>query len=149
MLSFIRIIPGRVILSLLLLVGIYSAANYFTIKWIVTPNHLLVERKLAQKEVERFVDALSRETEALAITTHDWAAWDDTYAFVHDQNPQYIASNLSDTTLIDNKFNLIGIFRLDRTLVWSRSIDLETGEPIALEELLGNSARTELFTTSP
>ena len=135
MLSLIRIIPGRIALSLLLLVGIYSVANYIIIKGIVTPNHLLMEHELARMEVERFVDALSRETEVLATTALDWAAWDDTYAFVHDQNPQYIESNLSNTTLIDNKFNLLAIFRLDGSLVWSQVIDLETKEPIILKEL--------------
>ncbi|TKB11382.1 CHASE4 domain-containing protein [Desulforhopalus sp. IMCC35007] len=133
--SFIKIIPGRVVLSLLLLVLIYSVANYFMIKWIVTPKHAQVERALINKEMARFVEALLRETEVLANVAHDWAAWDDTYKFIKDRNPEYITSNLLDSTLIDSGFNVLFIFRLDGSLAWSRALDLETRQPIQLEEL--------------
>ncbi|MGB3211381.1 MAG: CHASE4 domain-containing protein [Desulforhopalus sp.] len=142
MYSLIKMIPGRIFLGLLLLVAIYSIANYAVIRWIVTPNHLRVEGKLAQMDMERLVEALLREKETLATTVHDWAAWDDTKTFVHDRNREYIASNLSDTTLFDSEINLLYIFRLDGSLVWSRLLDLETEEPMVLTELPANGLQS-------
>lgn len=135
MLSLIRLIRGHVFLFLILLVSIYSFANYFIIKLIVTPRHLQVEQQLAEQEVKRYEKALIREGRALNTIAHDWAAWDDTYAFVQDSNSEYIKSNLSDTTLLDGAFNLLYIVGKDGTIVWSRVIDLETEEGLALNEL--------------
>lgn len=64
MLPLIKLIRGHVVLYLILLVSIYSFANYFIIKLIVSPRHLQVERKLAQQEMERYTKALIREREA-------------------------------------------------------------------------------------
>lgn len=134
MLSLLRLIRGRVFLSLLLLVSIYSLANYFIIKLIVSPRHLQLERHLAQEEMERLTEALLREEEALETISHDWSAWDDTYKFVQSANPEYIASNLQDTTFTNIQLNLLYIFRLDGSLVLSRLLNLETEEDMEISE---------------
>lgn len=135
MLAFLQSLRGHVFLYMILLVSIYSVANYFIVKLIVSPRHLQIERNLAQQETERFTQALLREGEALETIAHDWSAWDDTYKFVHDVNAEYITSNLPDTTLTSGAFNLIAFFRLDGSMVWSRFINLETEEEITLQEL--------------
>ncbi len=135
MLFFARLIQGRLFLSLLLLVSIYSIANYFTLKLIISPRHLKLERELAQQEVERFTEALLREEEVLEIIAHDWSAWDDTYEFVQDSNQEYITSNLLDTTFTNGELNLLYIYRLDGSLVWGRLFDLETEDEIPLADL--------------
>jgi len=119
----------------LLLVSIYSVANYFIIKQIVSPRHLQIERNLALQETERFTQALLREGEGLETIAHDWSAWNDTYDFVQTPNKEYITSNLPDTTLTNGGFNLLAFFRLDGSIIWSRLIDLETGADITIEEL--------------
>jgi signal transduction histidine kinase len=135
MLSFFKLIPTRLILSLLLLVSIYSVANYFIIKFLVSPGLLKVERTLAQQEMERFTEALLREEDALETISHDWSAWDDTYKFVQDSNQEFITSNLPDTTFTNSELNLLYIYRLDGSLVWNRVFDLETEDEIVLSEL--------------
>lgn len=135
MLSLIKSIRGYVFLYMILLVSIYSVTNYFIIKMIVSPHHLQIERELAQQEIERFTQALLREGEALETIAHDWSAWNDTYNFIQDNNQAYIISNLTDITLTDGGFNLLYFFRLDGSIVWSRLLDLETEEDIAIDEL--------------
>ena len=135
MLCFIKSLRGHIFLYMILLVSIYSIANYFIIKFIVSPRHLQIERNLAQQETERFTQALLREGEALGTIAHDWSAWNDTYDFIQNPNLEYITSNLSNTTLTDGGFNLLYFVRLDGSLVWSRLLDLETGEDIVLDQL--------------
>ncbi len=135
MLWKIRLIQGKAFLSLFLLVSIYSLANYFIIKLIVSPSHLQVEHHLAQQEMERLTEALLREEEALGTIAHDWSAWDDTYNFVQNVNPEYITSNLGNTTFTNIKLNLLYIFRLDGSLVLSRRLNLETEKDMGLPEL--------------
>ena len=134
MLGKIRLIQGRAFLSLLLLVSIYSLSNYFIIKLIVSPRHLQVELHLAQQEMERLTSALRREEEVLRAIVHDWSAWDDTYEFVQNANPEYITSNLSDTTFANIELNLLYIYRLDGSLVWGRLLNLETKKEMNLPE---------------
>lgn len=134
MLGKIRLIQGRAFFSLLLLVSIYSLSNYLIIKLIVSPRHLQVERHLAQQEMEHLTSALRREEEALRAIVHDWSAWDDTYEFVQNANPEYITSNLSDTTFANIELNLLYIYRLDGSLVWGRLLNLETKKEMNLPE---------------
>lgn len=135
MLAFIQSLRGHIFFYMILLVSIYSVANYFIVKLIVSPRHLSIERELAQQETERFSRALLREGEALETIAHDWSAWNDTYDFVQNSNVEYITSNLPDTTLTIGGFNLLAFYRLDGSLVWNRVIDLETEEAIVIEEL--------------
>jgi hypothetical protein len=65
MIFLAKLMQGQVFLNQLLLVSIYSIANYFIIKLLVSPGHLKIERKLAQHEMERFTEALIREGGAL------------------------------------------------------------------------------------
>jgi signal transduction histidine kinase len=135
MLGKIRLIQGKAFFSLLLVVSIYSLANYFIITLIVSPHHLQLEHHLAQQEMERLIEALLREKEGLVTIAHDWSAWDDTYNFVQNVNPEYITSNLGNTTFTNIKLNLLYIFRLDGSLVLSRLLNLETEKEMGLPEL--------------
>ncbi|MDO9043037.1 MAG: CHASE4 domain-containing protein [Desulfocapsaceae bacterium] len=134
MLPLLRFIQGRTFLSLLLLVSIYSIGNYFIIRLIVSPQHLQFERHLAQLETERLTEALLGEEESLKTIAHDWSAWDDTYDFVQNANPEYITSNLSETTFTNLRLNLLSIYRLDGSLVWSRLLNLETEKEMNFPE---------------
>lgn len=134
MLALIQSLRGHVFVYMILLVSVYSVANYFIIKLIVSPRHLQIERNLAQQETERFTQALLREGEALETIAHDWSAWDDTYTFIQDLNGDYITSNLPDTTFTNGSFNLLAFFRLDGSMVWHKVIDLATNEELTLAE---------------
>ncbi|MBN1762384.1 MAG: histidine kinase, partial [Methanomicrobia archaeon] len=64
-----------------------------------------LEEQNTRQNVERVTNALSHEFSQLDTTTYDWAAWDDTYAFIEDRNEEYIASNLIDGTFADLELN--------------------------------------------
>jgi signal transduction histidine kinase len=135
MISILKLMQRKVFFSLLILVALYSIANCYIIKWIVTPSQLQVERKLAQQEMERFTEALTRELKVLDTMAHDWGAWNDTYTFVQDRNSEYITSNLNNDTLIGCEINLLYIFDAEGVIIWSRLIDLETHEQIVIKEI--------------
>ncbi len=52
-------------------------------------------------------DALAGQLGELATFNHDWAAWDDTYAFVQDGNPRYVEANLMDETFVGARLDLM------------------------------------------
>jgi len=66
-----------------------------------------LEEKHIRQNVEQVTNALSEEISHIDTITFDWAAWDDTYAFIEDANEEYVESNLVDGTFVDLELNLI------------------------------------------
>ncbi|HBT87866.1 CHASE4 domain-containing protein [Desulfobacter sp.] len=113
-----------VLLAILLLYGILS---YGIECFVVFPSFVLQERLEAEKDLNRCLEALRREIHYLDEFVHDWAAWDDAYAFVQNTNMDFIRSNLVRTTFIDNRLNLIMLLDLDGRVLWEKMFDLRTG----------------------
>ncbi len=130
----VRILRLFFIIGLLVLVVSFSLANYLIVRHIVKPNNVQLEDALARKDMERVQAALDREIHFLSTFTHDWASWDDTYAFIHDPTEQYIHSNLVSTTFTGNGLNLIAYYDLQGNVVWQKIIDLGRDREISLPE---------------
>jgi PAS domain S-box-containing protein len=112
------------------------ALVYMVSSTIIGQSFRDLEEQSARRDVERVINALDDEIEALSRTNRDYAAWDDSYAFVAGELPDYIASNLSDESLVANRFSVIMFVTPEREVVFSRALDLNTGEPVPLPPLL-------------
>nr|WP_320192828.1 CHASE4 domain-containing protein [uncultured Desulfobacter sp.] len=113
-----------VLLAVMLLYGVLS---YAIERFVVFPSFVLQERLEAEKDLNRCLEALRREIHYLDEFVHDWAAWDDAYAFVQDANMDFIRSNLVYTTFIDNRLNLIMVLDLEGRVLWKKIVDLKSG----------------------
>ncbi len=58
----------------------------------------------------------------------DWAAWDDTYAFIEDENQDYAASYLIDESFVALGVNLMVFVDNAGEIVFSKAFDLESGQ---------------------
>jgi len=96
------LIVGLMLVSLLALVDSVASS-------LLMDGFREVERITTTKNVERATDALRAEAEHLAIKASDWAAWDDTYRFVHDRNQDYIEANLNALSLKNLGLNVLVI----------------------------------------
>ncbi len=77
---------------------------------------------------------LEDELRAIDILNHDWASWDDTYAFIEDANPAYIRSNITDQTFLNTYLNLMLFIHTSGRVVLARAYDLETGEEVPVPQ---------------
>ena len=77
--------------------------------------------------LERARGAVTPSERSLDALLSDWATWDDTYRFVQDRNPQYVASNLVDTTFSGMGLNLIVYLDPSGTVVWGQGFDSRVG----------------------
>lgn len=93
-----------------------------------------IERTQVERNVERARAVLVTELAALESTSHDWAAWDDTAAFVAGRGPKYVESNLISDTFVNLRLNAIAYYDLVGKLIFARGYDLEADEPKALSE---------------
>ena len=110
-----------------LLGGLYASA-----RWIVLDGFSDIEQREARTRVASVEKAIAGETSRLESTTGDWAFWDDTYAFVQDQNQEYIDANLTDDTLTTLRINLLMMVDTSGAVIYSKSVDLETGDAVVM-----------------
>jgi sensor domain CHASE-containing protein/two-component sensor histidine kinase len=122
-------ILGLTFISLILI-------QYAASQLIFLDSFATLEEQDTSQNVERVRSALLVELDNLDTYTYDWAAWDDTYAFIQDVNEDYIESNLVDGTFIDLELNFMVFVDSSGGIVFSKAFDLENEEEIPLPESL-------------
>jgi len=88
-------------------------------RYVLLPSYLALERHTAVTNMERCVDALRGEVDHLAILCNDWAAWDDTYRYIEDDNPQYVAANLTPETMKNAHLDVLCFCNVHGKIVWT------------------------------
>jgi len=121
------LIVGISLIALITALGVTSSI-------IITDRFSLLEEEDAHHNVLRAKNQFSDILSKLESTAGDWAPWNDTYLFVQGKDPGYIENNLNDETIVNLGINFM-LF-LDRTgnLVYTKCVDLETGEEAPVRE---------------
>ncbi|MFQ6095352.1 MAG: CHASE4 domain-containing protein [Candidatus Bathyarchaeia archaeon] len=129
------IIIGATIISL---IAILSATSQI----ILLNSFVELEEHNVNQNAERALSALDDMADNLDTVTFDWAAWDDTYAFIEDLNDDYIQSNLLDPTFIGLRLNIMLFINSSGQTVFGKGFDLHNEEempvPQSLQEHLDN-----------
>ena len=105
--------------SLNVLVGVVS-------KLLVLDSFVELENQITGEHVDRVVAAIDDSLNKLGSTLGDWANWDDTYEFIAGHRDQYIQENMMDSTFINLDINIMAFIDTEGSIVYSKSIDLET-----------------------
>jgi sensor domain CHASE-containing protein/nitrogen-specific signal transduction histidine kinase/ActR/RegA family two-component response regulator len=130
----------------LMMVGV-TLAGLIVILFVTSRVILLrgfseLEQKHVRQSVDRALRALSRELAGIQTIAHDWAAWDDTYAFIADANEDYVKSNLVDETFTDMRLNLMLFIDTSGKAVFAKAFDVknevEIPVPRAVQEQLSD-----------
>jgi sensor domain CHASE-containing protein len=116
----------------------YGALDYGVQRWFILPSFQALEREEAQRNMDRAVQAIQRETQHLAVSATDWATWDDTYRFVQDHNETYREANLNFEALKSLKVNTLNLVDTSGRIVWGKTYDFYGEEELALPELPGD-----------
>jgi len=107
------------------------------------------ERKSMLRNLERLERAIGSDFDYLEKTAKDWAKWDDTYAFIEDENPAYVEANLSDATLRDLQIHIMVFIHSSGRVVFAKAFDLQNDQavpvPSALLDRLNDRSRLLTF----
>jgi len=112
----------KVFVIILVLFAILGIADFFIQRCIIFPSFLELEHREASENLHRIHHAIVREVVHLDRLCHDWAMWDDSYAFIDEQSEAFIASNLNADTLTSDHLNLLLFCRLDGTILWGSGV---------------------------
>lgn len=85
-----------------------------------------LEQANTLNDVERLQNVVYAEQRYLDKMVQDWSCWDDTYRFIDDRNQEYINVNLQNQTLAGLKVNVMLFVNETGSLVYSKSIDINT-----------------------
>jgi len=121
--------------------GIIAAAGVVLIALLYIAAHLIVmksftglERDSMRQHVERVLAALNNEIAEITSYASDYAAWDDAYRFILDENIEFIESNMQNATFENLHVNLFAFVRIPDRIVFAKAFDLLKGEEIAVSE---------------
>jgi two-component system, NtrC family, sensor kinase len=129
----------KVVLLLSGVFGLFIGTAQIVQHFVVYPSFVALEGEEAVKQVDRCVDAITREVDHLSIFCADWAAWDDTYAYITDKNEAYEKSNFTSVLWSVNRLNLAYFYDTAGQVVWGEAHDLATMELLHLAEFSGET----------
>ncbi len=93
-------------------------------------------RRAEDQDTQRVLDSallsIRLETENFNARFADWSAWDDTYAFIQNRAPHYIASNLAAHTLSDMGLQLMAFIDPIGHMVWGTGFDAASKRKIPI-----------------
>ncbi len=101
---------------------------------VLLDSYATVEQRDVAEHMQRAVSALENQIAAIDTMNKDWAAWDDTYAFVEDGNDRYIESNLVDSTFTNLGLNMMLYVDPSGEIVHAVFFDLASGTPLPVQD---------------
>ena len=113
--------------------GLIGALYLFS-QSILLKSYIALENEQAQQNVQRALDALNEEIAALNRSAGDYAAWDDTYAYVQGDYPDYPKINLIQSTFTEIDLDLLVILNTSGAMLFARQLDLEHGREVPLSD---------------
>lgn len=133
---------------LLITVGTVTAAFallFAAISAILWIGFHTVERRAMERDVFRARAALLGEIDALSRSAADWAAWDESYAFVHSGDPRFVAESLSEDALATLRVGIALYVDCSGQVIYGKAVNLKAHR----EEPLPESLRRRSWAQDP
>lgn len=118
---------NRFLLSLCAVLCLALIALVLIARYQIMPILLEDEEAFASAELDRAERALDSEFNHMRRLVEDWAYWDDTYAFVGGERPEYVDSNLYEETLETLALDMMLFLDADNEPYWVAGFN-EEGE---------------------
>ncbi|MDP3848808.1 MAG: diguanylate cyclase [Pseudomonas sp.] len=113
------------VVPMLILIGAFAWAIHSQ----VLGRFAVLERAQQEQNHQRLLEAINNELDTLSRIGIDYSGWDDTYQFMQDHNPDYIAANLTPGTLINLQIDGILLFDRHQQLQTQLNLDSTSNKP--------------------
>jgi len=119
----------KLLLIIGLILAILMVLLYFVASAILMNSFSRLEERIVRQDVDRALRILDTELVDLNRSLHDWASWDETYAFIESGHPGYIAENLDNTAFANLRLNVMAFVRYPDQVLYSQGFDPQSGRP--------------------
>ena len=125
------------ITSLLIGLSVFFVATTWIIQaWVMMPAFERLEQEIAERNLNRCVDAIHTSLQNLSGFANDWGAWDDTSRFVQDHNEAFREANLIQEMFTNTDADFACFLDTDANVVWGRFFDRQLQQYAELPELM-------------
>ena len=112
------VIGGTLVVMMIILVTVTRA--------LLLDSFARLEKRYLEQDVQRVVNAVDATFTDLNRMDDDWAAWDDSYAFVVGRSPAYVAANITDDVFENLRMNVILFIDAKGRTVFGQSYNFTT-----------------------
>lgn len=126
----------KLVVSLGLILAALLVLLYFATSLILMGSFVHLEEQLVLQDVDRALHILETEVLDLNRLLRDWAAWDETYAFIETGHPSYIAQNLDDAVFANLRLSLMVFIRYPDQILYSKGFDPQGNRPADVPQSL-------------
>jgi len=126
-------IRAKVLALSALLFLVLGGVELYVDQYILQPSFAELEREDARTAIRRVNYALELRLKGLGVSAAGWGNWTETYAFVQDHDPAFIATNMTPTTLKQLDVSLMLILDGNGKVVLSDAFDLNANRPLDVD----------------
>jgi PAS domain S-box-containing protein len=139
-------LPSSLRQKTLLIIGLtmFAAVGslFLLSRIILLRGYAHLEEDFARQNVDRAASALTNEMNTLDRTTSEYAAWDQTYAYLHGKNANYVKSEFPASTFQQLKIGFVVILDNSGRKVFSKGFDLARGGETPVPDGLDDNLKT-------
>ncbi|MBN2469494.1 MAG: HAMP domain-containing protein [Anaerolineae bacterium] len=126
--------------KLLLTIGLLLASLvlilYVTSRGILLGSFAELETRTMHQNMQRVLNVLEVEQEALVLLASRWAWWDETYAFLQGEQPAFETTHLTPESFASLRLNAILLADSDGEIVYQAGYDLYLQAPADVPDAL-------------
>jgi len=116
-------IQNKVLLSITVTFCILLGIIYILSHSIFLQSFRKLEVSQTKKNIERIENSVATEIGDLVSFSADWAVWDESYKFILDGNPEYVAANIVESTFQDSRLDFIIFVNKSAQVIFGKKYD--------------------------
>ncbi len=130
-------------LLIIVLTMVVAVGSLFLLsRLVLLHGYARLEESFARENLERAASALTNELNTLDRTTSEYASWDQTYAYVHGTNPDYVKSEFPAATFQELKVSFVVILDNSGHKLFSKGFDLDHAGEAPVPEGIDENLKT-------
>jgi len=120
---------------------------YLLSQTVLTSGYVSLEEQTTIQDMRKVVSAINDSINSMDVFASDYAQWDDTYAFIENNNTAYIQNNLVDSTFRYSNLNFMIYVNSTGGIVYAKAYDQvnDLDLPVSQELLQMISGHEELW----
>lgn len=120
-------INKKTIIITLLMFLVLSVAIYAIMRIVLLEKFELLQNQESEKNMLRISEIFNSLQENLGMTSRDYSDWDETYAFVKGDNPNFLNDNAHESVFANLELNFLIFTDNKQEVVFKKFYDLKIG----------------------
>jgi len=127
-------IQHKVLTSIIITFCILFGIAYLLSNTILLRSFVSLEEFQINKNIDRIINTIDTEINDLVLFNADWAAWDDSYEFIINGEPDFIKKNIVNASFEDSRLDFMVFVNIEGEIVYGRQYDFEKGVQIRVSD---------------